>query len=192
MNLKMPDFKNLHFELPDVKNLVIQLPYLNTTLDAEALLTFNKVEDVHKNTPANVFVEVQFLILFLSVIWDVWRSKENRYLKYLCFWVCLLSGIITECFTLFNPQIGNFYHAQFCVMLLWKREPLYMLLGVYVWFSYTLITLPWKCKLSQLGTVGLTICLTGTLWPTFDMLGLKYLFWTWHNRSEFFNNYKNK
>jgi hypothetical protein len=80
-----------------------------------------------------------------------------------------------------GEHIGNFYHSQSVVMLFGKREPFYMLFGCYIWFQYVTIALAWEAKLDFWGEIAVASLLLSFGWGILDTVGIKQLWWTWHN-----------
>lgn len=147
----------------------------------DPLLSFNPPSQIWNETPANLILEIQFLFLFAMCTYDAFIRQKNK--MYRIAWLeSLFCGILIELFTILPETIGNFYHSQFCFMLFGNREPLYMLPGVYVWFLYTFTTSIWHCNLSwKISEYALTVIVIFFIWQPFDLIGIHFQFWTWHN-----------
>ena len=121
------------------------------------------------------------MCLFLLCTYDAFCRQNNRLYR-IAWWMSLCCGILIELTTILPREIGNFYHSQFTLMLFDRREPLYMLPCVYVWFLYTFTTVVWHCKWSsKLSEYAFTVVLIYFVWQPFDWIGIHFQFWTWHN-----------
>ena len=142
----------------------------------------------------------------------------------------IVGGACIELCTVLKKDVGNFYHSQAIIMLLGRREPLYMLVGCYGYFNYIGCAFVWETTKTLIylvqyqteekddddtdsddddkdkdnnqprliilqeekqtywnhigGTLGESLIagLIGSLgWGLLDTVGLKMLWWTWHN-----------
>eukprot|EP00494_Astrolonche_serrata_P007179 UN07206 len=93
----------------------------------------------------------------------------------------MIGGIFIELMTILHPEIGNFWHSQATIMLVDKHEPFYMLFGVYIWFN--VVPVLWAENLSSGWFVKCcyTALFGGFLFGVLDIVGIQYLWWTWHN-----------
>ncbi len=134
---------------------------------------------VWTDQPTYFVAEIMFTILLFACALHAMNNGRKHFFLWLA---CLFGGGAIELFTILEKKnIGNFYHSQAMVMLFGKREPFYMLFGVYIWFQYVAVAIPWKCRfLSPLQSAAATGLLMSFLWPILDLVGLKHLWWTWH------------
>jgi len=147
----------------------------------EPYFAFNDPNKIWQETPANLVLEIQFLILFALCTYDAWWSSRNA-LKRIAWLMALFCGVLIELLTILPTSIGNFYHSQFTLMLFDHREPFYMLPCLYVWCLYTVPTTLWHCSLGhKLAEYALTVIMVFLLWQPLDLLGIHFQFWTWHN-----------
>ena len=138
------------------------------------------------------------------------RSIEAARRAGVALWAAaVVGGACIELCTVLKRDVGNFYHSQATVMLLGLREPLYMLVGCYGFFNYIGCAMVWEWSgetprrqsdggkrgtlptgtrvvvagsLRGPWTQALTAGLIGSLgWGLLDTVGLKLLWWTWHN-----------
>ena len=78
------------------------------------------------------------------------------------------------------PIVDNFWHGQATVMLT-ERLPLYILF-VYPGFLYVPLACVWRLGLpGALAEITLTGLLTVAFYAPFDVVGAKFLWWTWHD-----------
>eukprot|EP01084_Bolivina_argentea_P106851 191108_1 len=144
-------------------------------------IAFNSPAKIWKETPGNVVLEIQFFLLFFMCTYDAFVKQKNKMYR-IAWLMSLMSGVVIELLTIMPKSIGNFYHSQFIVMLFDHREPLYMLPCVYVWFLYTFTTSIWSMNWSnKLSEYAFTIIIIFFIWQPFDLIGIHFQFWTWHN-----------
>ena len=153
----------------------------------QPLISFNAPSKIWNETPANLILEVQFLFLFFMCTYDAFIRRKNK--MYRLAWLqSLFCGILIELLTILPESIGNFYHSQFMFMSFGNREPLYMLPGVYVWFLYTFTTSIWHCNFNtKLSEYAFTVIIIYFIWQPFDLIGIHFQFWTWHNNEPLYS-----
>ena len=77
------------------------------------------------------------------------------------------------------PIVDNFWHAQATFMLT-ERLPLYIL-AVYASFLYVPLACVWRLGLPPLAEVTLAGVMAVAFYSPFDVVGAKFLWWTWHD-----------
>ena len=168
------------------------------------LLHINNPQDVWARQPTLLIAEVVFLALFAGATyhafwWNVPTRAQRR--RRIALWAAaIIGGASIELCTVMKRDIGNFYHSQATIMLFGLREPLYMLVGCYGFFNYVGCALVWEWSYDSqtydanamvLGpwTQALSAGLIGSLgWDLLDTVGLKLLWWTWHNDEPLYND----
>ena len=142
------------------------------------LVQVNEPRGVYEDNPSFLVAEATFCLLLLCCTADAALRKGRQPALWIA---CLSAGGSIEVLTIMHRQIGNFYHSQSTIMLLGGREPFYMLFGCYIWFEYAAISLAAQMKLAPLPEAAMAALLGRYLWACLDVVGLKYLWWTWHS-----------
>lgn len=147
----------------------------------QPLIAFSDPYQVWSEQPTLLIAECLFLVMFLSITVHAFSCKTGS--AYRALWMASLTGgAAIELMTILNKEIGNFYHSQAVLMLFGRREPVYMLFGCYGWFNYVSVALAWHAWEGNLLATSFMSALLGSfLWGLLDMVGLKLLWWTWHN-----------
>ena len=149
----------------------------------QPLIAINDWEQIYKETPVYLVAEVVFFALFVCMCLMILtaEAKRRRFLL-LAALVTFSGGICVELVTILHQQVGNFYHTQAVIMLFGYREPLYMILGCYTWIGFTCLVLADRAKnCGVIPHVALGCLLAHAAWGLLDMVGAKFLWWTWHN-----------
>lgn len=121
--------------------------------------------------------QILFHFFFAACTWHAFRQGGWHVLV----WAATLAGgACVELLTIMETEIGNFYHSTPVVTLFGGREPLYMLLGCYVWFQFVSVLLPDGMGLRACSHAAMATLLGVHLWGVLDQVGLKFLWWTWH------------
>merc|ERR1711871_503404 len=152
------------------------------------LLHLNDPAAVWEDTPSFLIAEILFIVL---LVWCTWHACTSGGKDRTLFISCLTAGGSIEILTIMHTQVGNFYHSQATIMLFGKREPLYMLLGCYIWFQFCAIKLAQQMKLPALAEASMAALLGRYLWACLDVVGLKFLWWTWHNGEPLYDDRHN-
>uniref|UniRef100_A0A0G4HUB6 DUF7802 domain-containing protein n=1 Tax=Chromera velia CCMP2878 TaxID=1169474 RepID=A0A0G4HUB6_9ALVE len=145
------------------------------------LVSFGNWQNALDSHPSYLLIDLLFHGLF--IVCALHAIRHDRWHKAL-FTAALLGGIAIELLTVLNHKhIGNFYHAPApTVTLLGNREPLYMALGCYAFLPYAAVAIPRRVGLKNIWAETALAGLLGTfLWGLLDQVGLKQLWWTWHN-----------
>ena len=99
---------------------------------------------------------------------------------HLLVWVgALIAGTANDLIFMALPLVDNFWHAQATVMLT-PRLPLYIVC-MYIVFMYWPVVAVRRLGLGRWPTaalIGLVACL---LYAPYDIVGAKFLWWTWHD-----------
>ena len=86
-----------------------------------------------------------------------------------------------ELLTILHKEIGDFYHSQAAVMLLGRREPLYMLVGCYGWIAYCCQMIPRSLGEAPVVEAAYAALLGSEAWALLDTIGAQLQWWHWHN-----------
>jgi len=125
------------------------------------------------------FLIIEVIFYFLALLTFKHAMCSGGRYRYLWF-TTILHGCVVESLSYFLPDIDNFWHAQSMVMLLGKRLPLHIVL-FYPVFIYTAFVSVSRMRLKAWAepfAVGLAVVLLDV---PFDIVGIKLLFWTWHD-----------
>lgn len=140
-------------------------------------VAFRSPKEIWENHQAYLILELSIYFLALLTFKHAWRSG-GRFL-YLWF-ATILHGLVVESLSYFVPDIDNFWHAQSMVMFVGKRLPLHIVV-LYPVFIYTAAAAVSRLRLKSWAepfAVGLAVVLLDI---PFDIIGIKLLFWTWHD-----------
>lgn len=133
--------------------------------------------DIRKHHPDFFLQELSILICsFLTFIHAQRVGGRFHFL-----WVAvILHGLFVEAVSYWMPDIDNFWHAQGMFMFLGQRLPLYIvfLYPVFIYTASVVIAHSGMKKWAQPFAVGLTVVMLDL---PYDILGIKNLFWTWHD-----------
>ncbi len=127
------------------------------------------------------FVVGEYLfIACAAVAWmHAWRQGPERR-KHLLVWIgALLAGTANDMIFMALPLVNNFWQAQATIMLT-PRLPLYIPC-VYVCFMYFPTVSAWRTSATPLARAALTGLAAGLFYAPYDIVGAKFLWWTWHN-----------
>ena len=124
------------------------------------------------------FVIGEFYFIFLAVVTLLHAVSHGR--THLFVWVAsLCAGTANDAFFMVLPIVDNFWQAQACVMLT-PRMPLYIPC-VYVVFMYSSTVACWRLGLNFWSSVCLTGIMGEMIYAPYDITGIKFLWWTWHD-----------
>ena len=124
------------------------------------------------------FVIGEFYFLFLAVVTLVHALSHGR--THLFVWAAsLCAGTANDAFFMVLPIVDNFWQAQACIMLT-PRMPLYIPC-VYVVFMYSSTVACWRLGLNFWASVCLTGLMGEMIYAPYDITGIKFLWWTWHD-----------
>ncbi len=128
------------------------------------LISFYSPIDMYNVAPCNVIFAAEMSIFFQFV--------------HIMHLLTIISGSFLDIFTIYSPEINNFYQHKFGVMLLNNHEPFYVFVGLYFVSHLTNIlslNLKWNNTISQ---YSYTLLLGLFLYQQFDLLGINFLFWS--------------
>jgi hypothetical protein len=129
--------------------------------------------------PSFVIGEYLFFGCALAALWHALRQGEERD-KHLIAWVgALLAGTANDVFFMALPVVDNFWQAQATIMIT-PRLPLYIPC-VYVCFMYFPTVAAWRMNLPALPRAALAGLATGVFYAPYDVVGARFLWWTWHD-----------
>lgn len=141
------------------------------------LLSFRSPAEIWAENPTFLLLEV------VTYIWAILLYKHARRhggRVYLLFWAAIFHGFVVECLSYVLPDIDNFWHGVSSVILFKQRLPLHIVL-FYPCFHCTTniavsrLRLPWWSQPFAVGLADLLLDIP------FDILGIKLLWWTWHD-----------
>jgi len=124
------------------------------------------------------FVIGEYMFILLAVIALVHARAGGR--KYMMVWVAaLVAGTANDLIFMALPLVDNFWQAQGTIMLT-PRLPLYIPC-VYVCFMYYPTVAVWRLGLRPLSAALLTGVVAAMFYGPYDIVGAKFLWWTWHD-----------
>jgi hypothetical protein len=129
--------------------------------------------------PSFVVGEYLFYACALVALAHAWTRGPLRR-KYLLAWaLALLAGTTNDMIFMALPLVNNFWQAQATIMLT-PRLPLYIPC-VYVCFMYFPTVAAWRTNLPLLPRACLTGLAASIFYAPYDIVGAKFLWWTWHD-----------
>jgi hypothetical protein len=132
--------------------------------------------------PSFVIGEYLFIACAALALVHALRQGEQRR-QHLLGWVgALLAGTANDLFFMALPLVDNFWQAQATIMLT-PRLPLYIPC-VYICFMYTPLVSVWRLNLPPLARAALTGLLASVFYAPYDIVGAKFLWWTWHDSDQ--------
>ncbi|XP_052783470.1 uncharacterized protein LOC128222985 [Mya arenaria] len=143
----------------------------------EWFVAYRSPSDIKKHHPDFLTMELCcFACTFLTFLH---AQRVGGRFKYL--WVgVILHGLFVEMVSYWMPDIDSFWHAQGIFTFLGKRLPLYIVC-IYAVFIYTASVVVAHSGMKWWAlppAVGLTVVMLDL---PYDILGIKNLFWTWHD-----------
>ena len=129
--------------------------------------------------PSFVVGEYLFIACAAAAWVHAWRQGPERR-KHLLVWVgALLAGTANDMIFMALPLVNNFWQAQATIMLT-PRLPLYIPC-VYVCFMYFPTVSVWRTNAPPLSRAALTGLAASLFYAPYDIVGAKFLWWTWHD-----------
>jgi hypothetical protein len=129
--------------------------------------------------PSFVIGEYLFMAGVVVAFAHAWAQGEGRR-RYVLAWVlAFLAGTANDLTFMALPLVNNFWQAQATVMLT-PRLPLYIPC-VYVCFLYAPTVSVWQTNLPPLARAALTGLAASAFYAPYDIVGAKFLWWTWHD-----------
>lgn len=130
--------------------------------------------------PTFAMGEVLFFSLTVLALLHALSCKGAERDKHLLLWlISTVGGLANDVIFMLLPVVDNFWHAQGLVMLN-PRLPLYILC-LYLCFLYFPNAIAWRLGLSPLPQACVSAILASAFYSPFDILGIKFLWWTWHD-----------
>ena len=141
--------------------------------------------------PSFVVGEILFIGLALLALWHASKqpndSSDNQRRRHLLAWgAALLAGTVNDVIFMALPLVDNFWQAQAIIMLT-PRLPLYIPC-VYVCFMYFPTVAVWRFGLPPLAGAALSGLAGSLFYAPYDIVGAKFLWWTWHDSDMPINN----
>jgi hypothetical protein len=129
--------------------------------------------------PSFVIGEALFIACASAALWHALGQRDLRRKHVLAWALALLAGTTNDLFFMALPLVDNFWQAQATLMLT-PRLPLYIPC-VYVCFMYFPTVSVWRMGLPRLSRAALTGLAAGAFYAAYDVVGAKFLWWTWHD-----------
>jgi len=126
--------------------------------------------------PSFVLGELLFITAALIALW---HAKQNGRSHLLAWYAAIIAGTSNDLIFMALPMVDNFWQAQAMVMIT-PRLPLYIPC-VYVTFMYIPTVSVWRLRLRPLPQATLTGIAAILLYAPYDIIGAKFLWWTWHD-----------
>jgi hypothetical protein len=129
--------------------------------------------------PSFLIGEYLFIACAAAAFVHAWGQGTERR-KHLLVWaLALLAGTANDMIFMALPLVNNFWQAQATIMIT-PRLPLYIPC-VYVCFMYFPTVSAWRLHLSPLPRAALTGLAASVFYAPYDIVGAKFLWWTWHD-----------
>lgn len=126
--------------------------------------------------PSFVIGELVFYACTVAALVHARRHGRAHLLVWLA---ALLAGTANDLLFMALPLVDNFWQAQGMFMLT-PRLPLYIPC-VYICFMYFPTVAVWRLGLPRLPAAALTGLLAELFYAPYDIVGAKFLWWTWHD-----------
>jgi hypothetical protein len=138
----------------------------------------------HFNSPASQwaalpsFVIGEYLFIICAIVALVHARREGR--DHVLVWVAaLIAGTANDMIFMALPLVDTFWQAQAQIMIT-ARLPLYIPC-VYVCFMYYPTVAVRRLGLEPLSAAALTGMVGCLFYAPYDIVGIKFLWWTWHD-----------
>lgn len=138
----------------------------------------------HFNDPAQRFLVLpsfvvgELYFIFLAIVTLIHAVSHGR--THIFVWLAsVCAGTANDAIFMLLPFVDNFWQAQACIMLT-PRMPLYIPC-VYIVFMYTSTVACWRIGLPLLASASLTGLMGEMIYAPYDLTGIKFLWWTWHD-----------
>jgi hypothetical protein len=129
--------------------------------------------------PSFVIGEYLFIAYAVLALGHALLQGERRRQHVLAWVAALVAGTANDLIFMALPLVDNFWQAQATIMLT-PRLPLYIPC-VYIGFMYTSLVSVWRLNLPPLGRAALTGLAASVFYAPYDIVGAKFLWWTWHD-----------
>lgn len=138
--------------------------------------------------PSFLIGEYLFYGCVIAAFLHAWRQpsrsfgpdgSDERSKHLLALVAALIAGTANDLIFMALPLVDNFWQAQTTIMLT-PRLPLYIPC-VYVCFMYYATVSVWRLRLPPLARAALTGLCGSLFYAPYDITGIKFLWWTWHD-----------
>jgi len=129
--------------------------------------------------PSFVVGEYLFIVLAGVARWHALKKGRGHVL---CWVAAILAGTANDLIFMALPLVDNFWQAQGTIMLT-PRLPLYIPC-VYVCFMYLPTVSVWRLELPPIPRAALTGLAGISFYACYDIIGAKFLWWTWHDTDQ--------
>ena len=129
--------------------------------------------------PSFVIGEYLFIAYAVLALGHALLQGERRRQHVLAWVAALIAGTANDLIFMALPLVDNFWQAQATIMLT-PRLPLYIPC-VYIGFMYTSLVSVWRLNLPPLARAALTGLAASVFYAPYDIVGAKFLWWTWHD-----------
>lgn len=129
--------------------------------------------------PSFLIGEYLFIACAILAFVHAWKQGPERKKHVLAWVLALLAGTTNDLIFMALPLVNNFWQAQATIMLT-PRLPLYIPC-VYVCFMYFPTVAVWRLKMPLLPRACLTGLAASIFYAPYDIVGAKFLWWTWHD-----------
>ena len=138
---------------------------------------FNRETGHFWNEPTFFGNELEFYIL--AALTFTHASRHGS--RYVWLWLAILwHGFTVELVSYWFEAVDSFWHAQATFMMFGRREPLQIIL-VYPAYLYMAAIVVERTRVSELTQACLMGLLVVILDFPYDIMGIKLLWWTWHD-----------
>ena len=124
------------------------------------------------------FLIGEYVIILCALIAFIHACRAGRANLLICL-AALITGTGNDLIFMALPLVDNFWQAQASIMLT-ARLPLYIPC-VYVVFMYWPLVAVRRLGLGRWSTVALTGLVACMFYAPYDIVGAKFLWWTWHD-----------
>lgn len=129
--------------------------------------------------PSFVLGEYLFYVCTILAFVHAWKQGDGRRRHVLTWFAALIAGTANDIIFMALPMVDNFWQAQGTIMLT-PRLPLYIPC-VYVCFMYFSTVSVWRLGLPPAARAALTGMCGSLFYAPYDIVGAKFLWWTWHD-----------
>ncbi len=124
------------------------------------------------------FLIGEYVIILCALMAFVHARRSGRANLLICL-AALITGTGSDLIFMALPLVDNFWHAQASIMLT-ARLPLYIPC-IYVVFMYWPLVAVRRLGLGRWSTAALTALVACMFYAPYDIVGAKFLWWTWHD-----------
>jgi hypothetical protein len=150
---------------------------------------FNPTPSLHHHP---TFAAAEGLYLFLSLLGllhATTRAPHLRPLHYTLLLASIIGGLGNDIFFAYLPIVDNFWHSQGLFMAT-PRFPFYIAAWYVGWLYFSTVFV-WHCthfKASFLTHAAMVSLLSSLYYAPWDVVGARYIWWTWHTSDQMFNH----